>query len=117
AVSPGADLVPDHSDPGQIGKLSYVSSLQRVQTATLVSSLTVVESRGQPTTIDVSNGDWDEVTIGDSQGIYWRGAPYLDIAGNNWIGDVSVLMVERPDMVTTFIGQNKEGVTKEMLLA
>jgi hypothetical protein len=115
-VSPCVDTLPDPSDPGAIVRLSYISSFQKARTSALVSPLAVFQSRGQPTVIDVSRGEWEEVEVGDSHGIYWRGGPYHDMAGTDWIGDVSVLVVERPEVVMTFIGQYSQGVTKEMLL-
>jgi hypothetical protein len=115
-ISPCAETIPDPSDAGAIVRLTYHSSVRRSRTASEGSTITIFESRGQPASIDVSTGTWEEVSVGESHGVYWRGGPYRDMEGTPWIGDVSVLIVERGDRVTTFIGQNNQGATKDMLL-
>ena len=65
--------------------------------------------------MDVSTGDWKEVTVGDSHGIYWRGSLYRDMAGVQWNGDISVLMLEHGDTVVTVVGSNSVGATEQVL--
>jgi hypothetical protein len=71
----------------------------------------------QPTDVDVTSGEWHEWREGDLHGVYWRGAPYRDRSGAQWLGDVGVLTVERGAMVVTLVGSPGEGATEEMMLA
>ena len=117
SVSPCVENVPDPSDPGAIIRISYASTHQIRRTSGDVSSLVFFQAKQYPMSIDVAGGGWEEVRSGDAHGIYWHGAPYHDLEGAGYIGDVSVLVVEKGDIVSTIIGQSRGGITKELLLA
>ncbi len=120
------------SDPGAMAKLQYQVShwlipptsaatstgpfdnIRRI--ATEVTPLTLFEMSRQTASIDVTRGTWKEMQAGAIHGVYWRGGPYRDIEGIEWIGDVEVLMIERGDMVMTLVTQANQGVTEESLL-
>ncbi len=117
AVSPCTENVPDPSDEGAIVKLTYMSRRQMGLTSADFSPLAVFQQRQQPVLVDVSTGFSEEVNVGASHGVYWRGGPYQDMEGANWGSDISVLIMERGELVTTFIGRQNQGITKEMLLS
>jgi len=117
AIAPCTEIVPDPNDPASTVKLSYTARRTLPNGYATISPLTIFQTQRQPITVDVSTGEWKEVQAGATQGIYWRGAPYLDIEGTTWIGDVSVMVVESGDLVTTYVGQPGQGVTEEMLIA
>jgi hypothetical protein len=116
AVSPCGDGPPDPHDPAAVVKLGYSSRMQSADGYDHLSPLVVFQAQQLPVSVDVSNGTWKIIREGGAQGVYWRGGPYRDIEGTDWPGDVSVLVVERGDMVTTFIGYARQGITEEMLV-
>jgi hypothetical protein len=85
--------------------------------------MAVYVAKVQPTPLDVSVGNWHEVRVSPANGrdafhgVFWHGTPYYDRAGVRWAGDVSVLMVERGDMLYTLIGAPTDGITEEFLLS
>jgi hypothetical protein len=122
AVDPceGNDLIEE--DEGAMVKQQYAVSYRQTDPQgprggrTLVSQLTMIVAYLQPVDVDVTTGAWHEVRVEGMRGVYWRGAPYRDKSGAQWLGDVSVLTVERENMAVTLVGSPIEGVTEEMLL-
>ena len=114
AIAPCTESVPDPADKGTTLKLIYSVARQKGRAAD-VSTLVFFQGKQQPTSIDVSTGTWKSVTIGDMQGVYWQGGPYRDQEGTDWIGEVSVLILEQNDLVMTLVGQPKQGVDETML--
>jgi hypothetical protein len=86
-----------------------------VTNKTVSTSLSLFASSAQPAFLDVSSGNWKDVRVGSAHGVYWRGGPYRDPAGIQWIGDVSVLVIEHEDTVVTLVGSATEGITEDML--
>jgi hypothetical protein len=82
---------------------------------TTIAPLSVFQARQLPITLDVGSGTWKEVTIGGAHGVYWRGGPYRDLSGNVWIGDVSVMIVERGESVLILVGQASIGINEALL--
>jgi hypothetical protein len=115
AVSPCALDTPDPGDLGEVVKLNYVARTQTDPGSSSTAPITVFEAKQLPATIDAGSGQVKEVKIGDMHGIYWRGAPYQDLEGTHWIGDVSVMMLEKGDIVLTIVGEVRQGATEEML--
>lgn len=118
------------SDPAALVSLQYSSSRRAVNNAatpsvssrppgirTTTASFTMFAAHEQLTAFDLNTGDWKEVSAGDTHGIYWRGGPYRDQAGVQWMGDVSVMLVEHEDTVVTIVGAIADGITEEMLTA
>lgn len=103
------------NDRGASVKIEYTVNRTFGRGANQTSALSMFQARQLPITLDVGAGTWKEVTIGGSHGVYWRGGPYRDLSGNRWIGDVSVMMVERGESVLTLIGQASTGVNEEFL--
>jgi hypothetical protein len=114
-ISPCLSGAPDPADRGALVKLNYIARHPLNDGSGTLSPLVVFEGREIPVTINVTAGEWKEVRSGDSHGVYWRGGPYTDVEGTVWIGDVSVLVLERGDLIFTMIGQPGQGVTLEML--
>jgi hypothetical protein len=129
------------ADPGAILKLNYTAQytlggLSVPLTATqailpdngplpdqIATQITLYVAKDQPTPLDISVGSWREVRIipendkAPFHGVMWHGKPYYDRAGVRWSGDVSVLTVERGDMLYTLIGAPASDITEEILLA
>ena len=124
------------ADPGAILKLDY--GVQHTIAATsaepgtpaggvgvgmVAGPMALYVAKVQPTPLDVSVGNWHEVRVSPANGksafhgVFWHGTPYYDRAGVRWAGDVSVLMVERGDMLYTLIGAPTDGITEEFLLS
>jgi hypothetical protein len=78
--------------------------------------LSLFASNEQPAYIDVSTGSWHEVHDGDVHGLYWRGGPYQDPSGAQWMGDISVLLLEHGDTVVTLVGPITDGFTEDVLV-
>jgi hypothetical protein len=130
AVDPcdGNDLA--EGDEGALVKQQYAASYRRADArgstgtpgrptggGTVTIQMTMFVGYLQPTDVDVTSGEWHEWREGDLHGVYWRGAPYRDRSGAQWLGDVGVLTVERGAMVVTLVGSPGEGATEEMMLA
>ncbi len=103
------------NDRGATVKIEYMANLNLDDGGTKTSPLSIFQARQMPATLDVGTGTWKEVAIGSSHGVYWRGGPYRDMSGNMWIGDVSVMMIERGDSVLILVGQTSPGVTEGFL--
>jgi hypothetical protein len=73
-------------------------------------------SNEQPTFVDVTSGNWHEVKDADLHGLYWRGGPYQDPSGAQWMGDISVLLVEHEDTVVILVGPVTDGFTEDVLV-
>lgn len=118
AVAPCVSDIPDPADSTTMVKLSYTLRRQEAGGA-LSTPITVFHAKGQTASLDVGDGAWKQVWIGDARGVYWRGRSYTDIDMQDpvWSEDVSVMMVERGDVVTTIVGYAKAGVTEEALTA
>lgn len=130
-VSPCQDSLLKPSDVGAIVKLQYASD-HVVEDPTarpnasgrptgikhLSSQLALFVANRQPAPLDVSvaGSSWKEVRVGELHGVYWQGGTYQDRAGTQWVGGISVLMIERGDTVVTMIGSYNEGETEDMLL-
>jgi hypothetical protein len=123
AVDPcdGNDLT--EGDEGALVKLQYATTSRQFEQGgprggrTFVSQVSMFAGYLQPTDVDVSTGDWHEVRVGDDvHGVYWRGTPYRDRSGAQWLGEVNVLTVERDNMVVTLVGSPTDGANEEMLL-
>ena len=84
-----------------------------------LAQLNVFQGRQQPVAVDNGAGTLKPVTIGQRHGFYWVGEPYRDYSNVLWLGQgpISVLVLEIDDIVTTFVGQQENGVTEEMLTA
>jgi hypothetical protein len=103
------------NDRGATVKIEYMANLNLDDGGTKTSPLSIFQARQMPATLDVGTGSWREVTIGGSHGVYWRGGPYRDMSGSMWIGDVSVMMIERGDSVLILVGQTSPGVNEGFL--
>jgi len=114
-VSPCALDTPDPGDLGEVVKLNYVARTQTDPTTSAIAPITVFESKQLPASIDAGSGQVKEIKIGNMHGIYWRGGPYQDLEGTHWIGDISVMLLEKGDIVLTLVGEVRQGVTEEML--
>ncbi|MDQ3927934.1 MAG: hypothetical protein M3328_02175, partial [Chloroflexota bacterium] len=79
----------------------------------------VFESRQQVVPVDKAKGTFKEVAIGDHKGVYLEMESYRDFSGIHWAGQgsINMLVLEKGDLVTTFIGAESRGVTEEMLLS
>ncbi|MFL5733595.1 MAG: hypothetical protein ACJ78Q_10380 [Chloroflexia bacterium] len=115
AVSPCTEDVPDPADVGALVKLNYITRRQMDPSFSATAPLTVFEAKQLPLAIDVPSGDAKEVKIGNVHGIYWHGGPYQDPEGTHWIGDVSVMLLEKGDMAMLLVGEVRQGITEEML--
>lgn len=110
------------ADEGAVVKQQYSVSYRQFDPQgprggrTLVSQVTLFAAYLQPTDVDVTSGAWHEVRLDDIHGVYWRGAPYRDKSGAQWLGDISVLTVEHENMAVTLVGAYTEGASEEMLL-
>lgn len=110
-------------EPGETAysnvRLNYLVGIttpgQRYQT----TQLFVFQSRLQMVPVERANGIFKAVTIGEHQGVYWEGESYRDYSGIYWSGrgTISVLVLEKDDLVTTFVGQADRGITEQMLTA
>jgi hypothetical protein len=116
SVAPCTVSSPDPGDPGAVVKLAYVAQTTTGRRSGTSTPLTFFQAREQPVFLDATNGAWKEVEVSGGRGVYWRGGPYRDVEGNAWIGDVSVLIVERNGIVSTLVGQASQQVTEQMLL-
>jgi len=118
SVAPCTGDSPDPDDPGAVVKLDYVAQINtgRRSRSGISTPLSFFQAREQPVFLDAGNGVWKEVTVAGGRGVYWRGGPYRDVEGNAWIGDVSVLIIEREGIISTLVGQASQQVTEEMLL-
>ncbi len=116
SVAPCTGDIPDPEDPGAVVKLAYVAQISTGRRSGISTPLSFFQAREQPVFLDAGNGLWKEVTVGGGRGVYWRGGPYRDVEGNAWIGDVSVLIIERGGIISTLVGQANQQVTEEMLL-
>lgn len=117
AVAPCLDSSPNPTDLGAALKLGYSSFYSAGRGQITLALLTVFQAKGQPAFINVNRGSWKEVRVGDMHGVFRQGGRYRDIEGREWIGDISVLAVERDDgMVITFVGETAQGVTEDMLI-
>jgi hypothetical protein len=107
------------NDRGAIVKIDYTVNRSATRNdpnrGTTIAPLSVFQARQLPITLDVGAGTWKEVTVGGAHGVYWRGGPYHDLSDNTWIGDVSVMMVERGDSVLVLVGQASTGINEELL--
>lgn len=115
SLSPCTTDSPDPIDPGMMVKLTYTARKQVNPTTWTATSLVVFQGRAVPLTVNVERGNWKRVDIQGARGIYWRGAPYVDPEGKDWIGDVSVLALESGDRVSLYVGQTDLGVDEQML--
>ena len=102
-------------DRGASVKIDYMANQNSGDGVTRITPFTFFQARQMPATLDVGTGKWKEVTIGGAHGVYWQGGPYVDMAGNRWIGDVSVMMVERGESVLILAGQGSQGITESFL--
>ena len=114
-------------DEGAIVKQQYSASYRRIDGpgptdslgrpigGTVTTQITMFAAYLQPTDVDVTSGEWHQVREGDLRGVYWRGTPYRDKSGAQWLGDVGVLAVERENMVVTLVGSPAGGATEEMM--
>lgn len=123
AVDPcdGNDLA--EGDEGALVKLQYSATYRQFPPGgprggrTQVTPLALFAGYLQPTDVDVTTGQWHEVRVSDDvRGVYWQGTPYRDKSGAQWLGEVSVLTVERGDMVVTLVGSHTDGTNEEVLL-
>ncbi|HEX8228204.1 MAG TPA: hypothetical protein VF826_02700 [Chloroflexia bacterium] len=82
------------------------------------TQLYVFHSLRQVMSIERANGTFKAVTIGDHKGVFWEGEAYRDYSGVYWAGrgTISVLVLEKGDLVTTFVGQADRGITEDMLM-
>lgn len=109
---PGAPVTPELTPRPTRSNIPGQSS--GAQTGSAFVSMFVVNA--QFSYIDVSTGSWHEVRDGALHGLYWRGGPYTDLSGSQWMGDVSVLAVEHGDTVATIVSEYSDGMTEEVLL-
>jgi hypothetical protein len=111
-------------EPGETAysnvRLNYLVGMttpgQRFQT----TQLFVFQSRQQVVPVERANGIiFKAVTIGEHQGVFWEGEFYRDFSGIYWSGrgTISVLVLEKDDLVTTFVGQADRGITEDLLMA
>jgi hypothetical protein len=100
-------------------KLNYLVRSTSPGVEFTLGQLYVFEGRQQVVPVDYATGTFKPVTIGDRKGIFWEGEPYRDYSQGLWLGQgpISVLTVEKGDIVTTFVGQKNKGITEEMLTA
>jgi hypothetical protein len=107
------------NDRGVSVKVEYMvtrtASRSDPNRANQTSDLSVFQARQFPTILDAGSGTWKEVTIGGSHGVYWRGGPYRDPSDARWIGDVSVMVLERGENVMMLVGQASAGITEEFM--
>ncbi|HUP27897.1 MAG TPA: hypothetical protein VM409_05635 [Chloroflexia bacterium] len=115
SVAPCVGDTPDPNDPGASVKLNYVLNINISRRSGQSTSFVVFQAREQPVFIDVSKGSWKEIKGEGWHGAYWKGAPYRDPEGKEWIGDVSVLVFENGGTITTMVGDARQGVTERML--
>ena len=116
SVAPCTGSNPDPDDPGAVVKLAYIAQANTGRRSGISTPITFFQAREQPVFLDATNGTWREVDVSGGHGVYWRGGPYRDVEGNAWIGDVSVLIVERNGIISTLVGQASQQVTEAMLL-
>ncbi|HKP54086.1 MAG TPA: hypothetical protein VJ183_15725 [Chloroflexia bacterium] len=103
------------SDRGASVRIEYMANLSLENGVIRTFPVSTFQAQQMPTTLNVGIGTWKEVTVGDAHGIYWRGGPYRDMSGSMWIGDVSVMIVERGDSVLIFVGEFSAGATEEFV--
>jgi hypothetical protein len=123
AVDPcdGNDLA--EGDEGALVKLQYSATYRQFAPGgprggrTQVTPLALFAGYLQPTDVDVTSGQWHEVRVSDDvRGVYWQGTPYRDKSGAQWLGEVSVLTVERDDKVVTLVGSHTDGTNEAVLV-
>lgn len=102
-------------DRGASVKIDYLANRSSAEGATRTAALSIFQGRQVPALLDAASGEWREVTVGKAHGVYWRGGPYNDPSGSTWIGDVSVMAIERGDLVMTLVGENSSGITEGFL--
>ncbi|MBF6613186.1 MAG: hypothetical protein IVW55_08665 [Chloroflexi bacterium] len=114
----GAIVLMDYQASHQIAGATPLPGTGRSSgNANEVTQLAIFQQESLPAAIDVSNGTWEEVRVGDIHGIYREGGAYSDPAGNVSLGNVSVMVVERGNVVLTFVGNNERGITRDMLIS
>ncbi len=116
SVAPCIGDKPDPGDPGAVVKLAYIAQINTGRRSGISTPISFFQAREQPVFLDATNGTWKEGNVSGGHGVYWRGGPYRDVEGNAWIGDVSVLIVERNGIISTLVGQASQQVTEQMLL-
>jgi hypothetical protein len=116
AIAPCTEL---GSAPYSSAKLSYVVRSARPGGTLQFGQLSVFYARQQVVPVDKTAGTFKPVTIGNYRGVFWEVAPYRDYSNVLWLaqGPISVLVLEKGDIVTTFVGQKDKGITEEMLTA
>lgn len=100
-------------------RLNYLVGMTTPGQRYRTTQLFVFQSRQQAVPVERANGImFKPVTIGDHKGVFWEGEAYRDYSGVYWAGrgTISVLVLEKGDLVTTFVGQADRGITEEMLM-
>ncbi|HEX8599927.1 MAG TPA: hypothetical protein VF952_15615 [Chloroflexia bacterium] len=100
-------------------RLNYLVTMSTPGQRFRSTQLYVFQSRQQVVPVEKTNGIFKDVTLGVHKGVFWEGEFYRDYSGVYWSGrgTISVLALEKGDLVTTFVGQADRGITEEMLLA
>ena len=103
--------------PRNTGQIRLLARQSTATTALTAGTLTIFQGKAIPIPLTGTGGTWRELHFGQAHAIYWRGAPYDDMEGNEWIGDVSVMAIENGDDVSLYVGEVQSGMTEEMLTA
>jgi len=117
AISPCTGLAPDPTDPGTMVKTIYSVRQDAGSGVSVASNLSVYEGQSIPLAVNLPTGDWKALDIGGANAIYWHGSPYTDVEGTTWVGDVSVMAVERGNITNLYVGLAQSGITEQMLTA
>ncbi|MEA2576245.1 MAG: hypothetical protein QOH93_3543 [Chloroflexia bacterium] len=100
-------------------KLSYLVRSTSPGVEFQLGQLSVFEVRQQVVRVDNTNPTFRQVTIGDRKGVVWESESYRDYSNALWLGQgpITVMVLEKDEIVTTFVGQKDKGITEEMLTA
>ncbi|HEX8219281.1 MAG TPA: hypothetical protein VF914_08720 [Chloroflexia bacterium] len=114
AISPCDEL---GSVPYSSARLTYLARSTPSQGSFQLGQVTVFYVRQQVVPVDSGISTFKQVTIGGHRGVFWESESYRDYSGTLWLaqGTISVLVVEKGDIVATFVGQKDKGITEEML--
>jgi hypothetical protein len=115
--SPCSAPVPDPLDPGRIVRMEYLA-YSRTAAGRLpnLARIKVFEAERFPMKIDVSTGEWEEVTVGTYRGVYWHGDGYRDLEGQPWREGAHVLIIEDDVRITAIVTEANEGYNRDVLL-
>lgn len=107
------------SVPFSSAKLSYLVKGTATGGGIQLGQLLVFQGRQQIAPVDNANSTFKQVTIGGQKGVFWESETYRDYSNTLWLGQgpISVLILEKGDLVTTFVGPKDKGITEELLTA